>query len=267
MFTRHWYLLLITPPITLVSGLLIAAVITYIMPVKYESTSIIEIRAQSASVDIPTEMAKLTSSTHLSQVSQDLDLITRWGTPSEASIEMLRKAIHVDQVPGTDLVRIRARHNNREDARDLAIAPAYAYQRSQNQRDETANETHLNALQAAIAEQENKVVELRERMMNDPTAHDPADPSPDSQVDLQHYQETEVLMALKVEAATISHPGLSTPQEYIIVHDKPRIAEFPISPNVRLNLTLGAGLGFLLGFPLALAIMVLLHRIATPEPK
>lgn len=107
MFTRYWPLLLITPPITMVIGYLLAAVITYLMPVKFESTTIIEIVPQNTRMDLSAEMQKLTSPSHLTLASHNLDLTDRWGSDHQSTDESLVDSVVVEQVPGTRLIRIR----------------------------------------------------------------------------------------------------------------------------------------------------------------
>jgi capsular polysaccharide biosynthesis protein len=263
MFKRFWPCLLITPPISLILGLFVAAVISYLMPKKYESFAVIEIYELTAPAHIPTEIEKLTNANVLSNATDRLDLATRWGTDRQTSIDLLRDSLAIEQIRGTDLIRIRARHHNREDARDIAFAVVQSYQSTRSEFLDAAKETRLQELQTAIAEQEQKVVELRAQKMTGDASFPHSNAEPTSDLDALHDQETDVLMQMKVDAATLTHSGSGgfLGLGNVILHDEPIIAESPVSPNVPLNLLLGALSGLLLGLPLALAIMALLHRL------
>ncbi|NJR76878.1 MAG: hypothetical protein HC773_31735 [Scytonema sp. CRU_2_7] len=84
--------------LTLFLVLMTAAVITYVMPKKYDSEAQIEVRSKSGGMSpfgdrmreasganrtsaqfFGTEFQKITSSNSLSKVAEKLDLVTRWG--------------------------------------------------------------------------------------------------------------------------------------------------------------------------------------------
>jgi hypothetical protein len=50
------------------------------------------------------------------------------------------------------------------------------------------------------------------------------------------------------------------PYEGLVVHEEPKIATFPISPNVRLNLALGLTAGIVAGPVLGFLLMLVLNR-------
>jgi len=131
MSKRLWPILLITNAIL---GLMIAAVVTYLMPVKYESSVVIEIRpvevlpadTQEQPIDLSTEKQRLASTTLLEKVSHALELSSRWGSDLESSLRMFQNAIRIDTIHGTDLIVVSARLPEREDARDVARMPKEA---------------------------------------------------------------------------------------------------------------------------------------------
>ena len=259
MFKRFWPCLIIIPPVTLVVGFLTSAVITYIMPKKYESFATIEIHELRDQSHLRTEMGKLTSATVLNRATDQFDLPTRWRTDRQTCINLLRDSLIIEQIRGTDLVHIRARHTQREDARDIAMAVVQSYRSIRSEQLESEMNSRLQALRAAISEQEQKVVELRAQKMGGGASSPHSDGEVSADLDALHDQETDVLMKMKVDAATLQLDDFPGP-EGIILHDDPLIADRPYSPNVGLNLTLGTLSGLLLGFPLALAIMAMLHR-------
>jgi len=131
MSKRLWPILLITNAIL---GLMIAAVVTYLMPVKYESSVVIEIRpvevlpsdTQEQPIDLSTEKQRLASTDLLEKVSHALELSSRWGSDLESSLRMLQNAIRIDTIHGTDLIVVSARLPETEDARDVARMPKEA---------------------------------------------------------------------------------------------------------------------------------------------
>jgi polysaccharide biosynthesis transport protein len=70
-------------------------------------------------------------------------------------------------------------------------------------------------------------------------------------------QELLQQLKLKLMGETISRKMVS---DSVQIHEEPVIAQAPISPNVALNLLLGAGLGFLFSPLMALPLMWLLNR-------
>lgn len=62
--------------------------------------------------------------------------------------------LRITQVPGTDLIKIRARHPNREDARDIAASIPHAADFIRQELHAAESRKQRAALQAALAEQE-----------------------------------------------------------------------------------------------------------------
>ena len=262
MFKRFWPCLLIIPPVTLVGGLFVAAVITYVMPKQYESFAVIEIQEIARKTDLLTEVEKLTSATVLGRASEQLDLTARWGIDRPASITRLRDALSIEQLRGTRLVRIRARTFEREEARDIAMAVVQSYQAFRNELRVAEVDARIQALQSAIAEQEQKVAELRAQKLGGGATSPHSEGEVASDLDALHDQETDVLMRMKVDAATMAQPGAGAflDANLTFIHDAPAMPEAPCSPKVGLNLAIGAAAGLLLGFPMALGMMAVLWR-------
>jgi uncharacterized protein involved in exopolysaccharide biosynthesis len=55
------------------------------------------------------------------------------------------------------------------------------------------------------------------------------------------------------------------PDECVVIHDEPQIPQVPVSPNVTLDLILGAVGGFLLSPLLALPLFLLLDRLKSAK--
>jgi capsular polysaccharide biosynthesis protein len=250
----------------MILGFMAAAAITYLMPKQYESFAIIEIMASPPDPEVPTVMQSLTSPGLLGDISSNLDLPNRWASDDEVIIQLLRKSIITKQIRGTDLIRIRVRHANREDAMDIirTLLDVYADER-RREREAFDDKTILQGLREDIRKQEAVVYNLHLQLKGIPNhITDPASSSEFAVINQRIRHETERLqeMRLKLIGESITS---RIPVKDINIHVKPVIAMAPISPNVPFNLALGALSGLLLGFPLALAIMALLHRLTRPS--
>ena len=63
----------------------------------------------------------------LGMAADRLDLPGRWIVTRDGAIAMLREIVKLEPIRGTDLIQIRVRHTNAEDARDVAMEVARAY--------------------------------------------------------------------------------------------------------------------------------------------
>ena len=70
-----------------------AAVITYVMPRKYESVAMVEFRPSGAdpakAPAIDGEMLKMRSRPHLLEVARNLELENRWNLPAEKAADLV----------------------------------------------------------------------------------------------------------------------------------------------------------------------------------
>lgn len=169
--------------LTLLLVFMTASVITYVSPKRFESFVTIEIKpptpqmtplgagvaqasglGQSGDQFFGTEFEKIKSRNALLKAVDNLDLVTRWGVDRETGYQILRGIVRTQNVRGTDLIQIRVRHQNREDARDVAaeIANAYSSYRAEIE-GRTANAL-LNELRRAVRDQEEQVEERRKAL-------------------------------------------------------------------------------------------------------
>lgn len=172
--------------LTLLLVFMTAAVITYVMPKKFESSAVIEVKprgqvlapfgehrtevsgmARMTPRFFETEFEKIKSSKSLAKVIEKLDLVKHWGKDQEAIMaELKNKIINTQNIRGTDLISIRVRHVNKEDARDVAREVALAYQEYRSGLEQKESEKALNELSKAVREQEDKVEERRKALSN-----------------------------------------------------------------------------------------------------
>lgn len=292
MFKRFWWVFLVMIPIGSIVGLLVAAVITYVMPKKYESEVVIEVK-QMAGQEAPpqitpqffgTEFEKIKSSNSLGKVVDNLELINKWGVDKETAIRILKGIVNTQNIRGTDLISIRVRHTNREDARDIAAEVAKSYRDYRIEIMKRGEGERLREIKKAVFDQEDKVEERRkvlsiivETKGIVPSGSDSLSGSAEATssedasrraVDAQDYADAKrdlesdqaLLQSLKLKLIDADITA-KIQDESVVIHEEPQIAQIPISPSVSLNLTLGTALGFLLSPLLSLPVILLLGRL------
>ncbi|MGJ8634773.1 MAG: GumC family protein [Luteolibacter sp.] len=164
--------------LTLLLVFMTAAVITYVMPKKYESAATIEVKPRGQSIDplngmmggaregmtanfFGTEFEKIKSRNSLSRVVDSLDLPNKWSTDHEGALGVLKGIVNTQNIRGTDLIEIRVRHSSKEDARDITAEVARAYKDYRTELEGKSLEKGINELKRAVREQEDKVEERR----------------------------------------------------------------------------------------------------------
>ena len=300
MFKRFWWIFLAMFPIGALTGFLLAAVITYVMPKQYESEAIIEIRPQRMSAlfwvsESPgtapissqffaTEFQKIVSRRLLEQVIERLELVNRWNVDKETALQILKRIVTTRNIQGTDLISIRVRHANKVDAKDIATEVTNCYKEYRQDLDTREGEAMLRELHKAVRVQEDIVAERRKELENivrakgiiyqgkdsfaessdkeAPGEAAPGGPEAPVHVDSKRDFETDQQLLQTMKLKQIEEGiRLKTPDEGVLLHDEPVIADSPASPNVTLNLTLGTVLGLLVAPLLALPLMGLLHLL------
>ncbi len=168
--------------LTLLLVFMTAAVITYVMPKKYESEATIEVKPRSSGVNplgtgedafggsrmtqnfFGTEFEKIKSSNSLSKVVENLELTNKWGVDKETAIRILKGIVQTQNIRGTDLISIRVRHVNKEDARDVTAEVAKAYTAYRAEIESRDADKALYELNKAVRDQEDKVEERRKAL-------------------------------------------------------------------------------------------------------
>ena len=179
----YWQVIKNRYGIILLSLLLVfmtAAVITYVMPKKYESEATIEVKPRAAGISplgsdlnelsgagrmtpqfFGTEFEKIKSRNSLEKVVQSLELVNRWSVDKETALQILKGIVNTQNIRGTDLISIRVRHTNKVDARDIAEEVARSYRQYRAEMESRDAETALQELNKAVRNQEDKVEERR----------------------------------------------------------------------------------------------------------
>jgi succinoglycan biosynthesis transport protein ExoP len=166
--------------LTLLLVFMTAAVITYVMPKKYESEATIEIKSRAAGMSplgtqmtetsganrmtaqfFGTEFEKIKSRNSLDKVVANLELVNRWGVDKETALKILKGIVNTQNIRGTDLISIRVRHTDPVDARDIAEEVSQSYKEYRAELEGRDAETMLHELNKAVRNQEDKVEERR----------------------------------------------------------------------------------------------------------
>ena len=178
---RWLSLLVLFPCVGAVLGLLVAVISAYITPKKYESVAAIQVHrpglvlspvpgregeliteASGGERFMETEFEVIRAAETLKRVIDRLDLPTRWnGMEPDRVVEALQAMLHIEQIPGTDLVKIRVRHANGQEARDIADALMHAYRERRIEMERGRADKALNALDTEVRKQEDLVEEKR----------------------------------------------------------------------------------------------------------
>ncbi len=171
--------------LTLLLVFMTAAVITYVMPKKYESFARIEVKPRGSLVSplsrefsetsgtmrmtpqfFATEFEKIKSRNALSRVVDRLDLTTKWGEDKENVLKILKNIVNTQNIRGTDLIEIRVRHTKPEDACEIAAEVARAYREYREDEETRAAQRALAELNNAVRKQEEIVEERRKVVEN-----------------------------------------------------------------------------------------------------
>lgn len=167
--------------LTLLLVFMTAAVITYVMPRKFESEATIEVKQPSNGSNLPfagelrggssrqltanffgTEFEKIKSSNSLAKVVDKLNLVSKWNLDNkETAIQILKGIVQTQNIRGTDMISIRVRHPNKEDARDITEEVARAYKAYRTEIENRDADKGLYELKRAVQDQEDKVEEKR----------------------------------------------------------------------------------------------------------
>lgn len=179
----YWQVIKNRYGIILLSLLLVfmtAAIITYVMPKKYESETTIEVKPRVPGLSplgsqlnelsgsgrmteqfFGTEFEKIKSRNSLDKVVQNLELVNRWSVDKETALRILKGIVNTQNIRGTDLISIRVRHTNKVDARDIAEEVARSYRQYRAEIESRDAENALQELNKAVRNQEDKVEERR----------------------------------------------------------------------------------------------------------
>ena len=240
MLKRFWWILLALLPVGALLGLLAAAVVTYLMPKKYESVAVLQIPSNPASspVDMAAEVAIVERSASLEQVIDSLDLTSRWNLPKQEALDALRKCLAITRTDDGKRITVRCEHTSSEDARDIAAEVTTIYQKSRAASSLRAKEQAIGAASKAVLDLQASIEQGKEALSGyvgglGKDGRDISDVKSKLDADQKSLDE---MVKKRVELAAM------IPPEVTLV-EKPVISQIPCSPKVTGNLVTGAAAG------------------------
>ena len=162
--------------LTLALVFMTSSVITYVMPVRYESSAVIQVKPRGKSVEpldgvtssrismmtpqfFGTEFEIIRSTNSLSRVIKKLDLTNKWETNNEQALGILKSIVRTENIRGTDLISITVRYTNKDDARDIASEVSEAYKNYRAESENASLERGISELRKAVQGQEDETQE------------------------------------------------------------------------------------------------------------
>ncbi len=162
---------------------LTAAVITYVMPKKYESLALVEVKPivdvdptlSRAGGGMGTQMTRQFMNTQfeiivapetLGLAIDKIQLETRWGENRGEVVKILQGIVRTSQRRGTDLIEISVRHRKKEEAQAIAKAVYEAYKDRRYDLEMNVRKEQLKAIKVELQNKSDRVAELRKRLMD-----------------------------------------------------------------------------------------------------
>lgn len=257
MFKRYRWVILALLPVGALLGFLAAAVITYMMPRKYESIAVLQIPANTGStpVDLRAEAAMVERGDALEQVIDAHDLTSRWSQPKQDALVALGKALTITPVDDGKRLTIRVVHTSRQDACDIAEALVSIYQKSRAESSLRAKEQAIGGASKAVLDLQASIEQGKEAI-NGYVGGLGKDGRDISEVKSKLDTDQKLLdemMKKRVELAAMIPPEVT-------VVDKPEVSQIPCSPKVAENLVMGTAGGAMLLPALGALAMALFKR-------
>lgn len=251
--------------VTFLLVFLTSAVITYVMPKKYESTLIYQVRPsprlhQTITPQFfATEFEVIKANMTMKPVVQRLDLAKKWNMTEEDAIAVLRGIVSSQNIHGTDLIEIKVRHTDPVQARDITKEVFDSYKKRREDKEREMFEDSLKELEKAIVDQEDVVEEKRKQRDNLLTRSN-GNASDPTVLEVQKEFETQIALLEKMREKSGADRLIDRHISIIELHEEPFVPRYPSSPNVTLNLMIGAVSGLLLGLFFALLVRLFAGR-------
>ena len=180
----YWQILKNRYGVLLLTFLLVfltAAVITYVMPKKYESIALVEVKqivdidptmggikggmgAQMSRQFINTQFEIIVAPETLGLAIDKIQLEARWGQDRKSVLAQLKGIVRTSQRRGTDLIEISVRHGKKAEAQAIAIAVYEAYRDRRNNLEMGVRSDQLKALKIELTNQNDRITLLRKRV-------------------------------------------------------------------------------------------------------
>ena len=159
-----------------------AAVITIVMPEKYESTSVVQVHPSTIAVTpfrtssgvnpgaqptrryMENEFETIVAPETLKMAAQEANLPARWEMELETVVTTLKSIVETEPRMGTDFIEITVRHAKPEDAKLIADKVAQAYIVRRKESEEKRAKDALNALDGELTAQSDRVQDHRKTL-------------------------------------------------------------------------------------------------------
>lgn len=249
-------------------GLMVAGVVTFLMPTIYESEVTIEVKPllfeirsteegdesepikdDETPVHLKQSLKQVGSAGLLGRVVGKLALAREWSVDQPAAVIALEKKVKVANIRGTDLISIRVRDTEKERARDIAAQIAGSFGEYRKVLGQLDREKGMGDMSRKLKDLEDRVEERTKVLRTVPVPLYPdaprrwgldyADLKKDLELALADLQSMNI-KSIEVKRSYEIHDGS------VVIHEEPQIPKAPVSPDVPLNLLIGTGLGFLL---------------------
>ena len=247
-------------------GLLLGAVVTWVLPRVYQSEIMIAVSDPNFVPNASTstcaafdaaDFENLTSPTSLRKVAANLDLASRWHVDGEKAVRMLLGMVTWRHTTETRQISIDVRHTDRVEARNIAEKVARAYQQLRLERVERQHQQFVREIHQAIKDQERIVDDRRSDFMAIKRVidrnHGPngtsfllhlkysSDDYSYARGALEFQKDRLQMLELTRDTETIRYAS-----EKAEVQEVPNILDSSEPPNVSLNLAIGALSGLLI---------------------
>jgi len=156
-----------------------AAVITSVMPRKFESTSVVQVHPSMIAINpigngsgvnpgaqmtrnyMENEFQTIVAAETLKMAADKISLPSRWSMEMDDVISNLKGIVGASPMRGTDFIEIRVRHAKPEDAKEIADAVSQAYMERRKQSEVNRAKRALDALDEELISQSDKVQDHR----------------------------------------------------------------------------------------------------------
>lgn len=159
--------------LTLALVFMTASVITYVMPEKYESTAVIQVKPRGKAFEpldgatgarmsmmtpqfFGTEFEIIKSTNSLIRVINKLNLADKWEVNNEQALGILKGIVKTENKRGTDLISITVRFTDKDDAKDISAEVAEAYKNYRSELENESLERGISELRKAVQAQEDE---------------------------------------------------------------------------------------------------------------
>lgn len=161
---------------------LTAFVITSVMPKKYESKALVEVKpiqiqettmvrtgGLSSGMSrqfMMTQFEIIKAAKTLEVAIEKIHLTERWDMDKDQIVSLLKGIVSTNQVRGTDMIEISVRHKNKDDAQAVAAAVYAAYASRRGGLEMSNRSAKLAAIKAELQEKTDHVAELNKRLLD-----------------------------------------------------------------------------------------------------